>query len=274
MRRKSEAGRRREPPRSVSGSGLPSESQGERAWRPNLIGILLRAARDLWNESFFLMAFNFLFAVSALPGFLVLSYAVTSRQIVLAGIGLMTLLAWPFTTFGLFHAAARAVARDPLHLRTFVEGGRRRLGLAYRWGGLNVVVLGVLVVNAFFYLDPQAPLFGTWLGSFLAAFFLMACVVWVIGQAGLLAVLATLEVDSLRSGWKELRLVLLRRPWIVFGAGALCAVLVIASAVVLPLGLLLGFACAAVLACRMIVDLTDDRPATAQQFSRQPKDPR
>ena len=274
MRRRSEAGRQREPPRSISGSGPRSEAQRERPWRPSLIGILVRAARDLWNESFFLMAFNFLFAVSALPGFLVLSYALTSRQIVLVGIGLVALLAWPFTTFGLFHAAARAVARDTVHLRTFVEGGRRRLGLAYRWGGLNVAVLGILVVNAFFYLDPQAPLFGTWLGSFLAAFFLMACVVWVIGQAGLLAVLATLEVDSLRSGWKELRLVLLRRPWIVFGAGALCAVLVLASAVVLPLGLLLGFACAAVLACRMIVDLSDDRPAAAQRFPRQPKDPR
>jgi len=94
MRRRSEAGRQREPPRSISGSGLPSESQGERAWRPNLIGILLRASRDLWNESFFLMAFNFLFAVSVLPGFLVLSYALTSRQIVLVGIGIAAPALW------------------------------------------------------------------------------------------------------------------------------------------------------------------------------------
>ena len=274
MRRRSEAGRQREPPRSISGSGPCLEARTERPWRPNLIGILVRAARDLWNESFFLMAFNFLFAVSAFPGFLLLSYALASRQIVLVGIGLVALLAWPFTTFGLFHAAARAVARDALHLRTFVEGGRRRLGLAYRWGGLNVVVLGILVVNAYFYLDPQAPLFGTWLGSFLGAFFLLACVVWVIGQAGLLAVLATLEVDSLRSGWKELRLLLVRRPWIVLGAGSLGTALFMASVVVLPLGLLLGFACAAVLACRMIVDLTDGRPPTAHRFSGQPKDPR
>ena len=214
------------------------------------------------------MAFNFLFAASTVPGFLLLLYALTSRQILLAGIGLAALFAWPFTTFGLVHAASRAVAREAVHLNTFFEGGRRRLGLAYRWGALNVVVIGVLVVNAYFYLDPQAPLFGTWLASFLGAFFLMACVVWMIGQACLLAVLVTLEIDSLRAGWRELRVLILRRPWIVVAVGALSLALVAAGTVVLPLGLLLAYAWAAVLACRMVVDLTGGPPTTVPERSR------
>jgi hypothetical protein len=82
-----------------------------------------------------------------------------------------------------------------------------------------------------------------------------------------LGVLATLEVDSLRGAWREVRLILLRRPGLVFGTMALCLGLFLAGIVVLPLGLLLGFASAAVLACRMTVDLTDGRPAAVPQFS-------
>jgi hypothetical protein len=209
------------------------------------------------------MLFNFIFAVSALPGFLLLSYAVSSRQLLLGALGLLALAAWPFTTFGLFHAAAGAVARDPIHLRTFFVGGRRHLALAYRWGALNVGVMGVLAVNAFFYLDPAAPLFGSWTASFLGALFLMAGVVWIIAQACLLGLLATRQIESLRGALRELRWVVQRRPATVLALGLLCVGLLVGGTVVIPLGLLLAFACTAVLACRMIADLTGETPGKA-----------
>jgi hypothetical protein len=261
MRRRNEAGRRPTPPRSISTSGVPSPPVD--AWRPTVVGILLRASRDLWHESCLLMIFNFIFAVSALPGFLLLSYAFSIRQLGLGALGLLALAAWPFTTFGLFYAAARAVSGAPIHFRTFIDGGRTRIGLAYRWGVLSLVVMGVLVVNAFFYLDSQAPLFGTWIASFLGALFLLASVAWLISQSWLLAILATLDLASLRAGWAELRWVVQRRPGAVLGLGLVCVGLLAAGTVVVPLGLLLAFACAAVLACRATSDIRLGKPPEA-----------
>jgi hypothetical protein len=219
------------------------------------------------------MAFNFLFAVTTIPGVLLLLYALLTRQIVLAMVGAAALAVWPFSTFGLFHAASQVVMREPIHLRTFFAGGRRRLGLAYRWGALNLVVFGILAVNALFYLDPQAPLYGSWLGSFLGAFFLLACLLWLGCQACLLGVQAVLEVDSLRSSWGELRVLILRRPALVLAIGALSLGLFVAGLVVLPLGLLLGFASIAVLGCRAALDLSDGRRATTPRFSAQGEGP-
>jgi hypothetical protein len=219
----SKAGRRQGPPRSDSGS--ESESNGPRrpAGPANLVGIFLRAARDFWGESFFLMAFNVITSISLIPGFLLLTYAVASRQVLLAGAGGAALLAWPFTTFGLFHAAAEVVNGEPVHFRTFFAGGRRRLGLAYRWGGLNLAVLALLAVNTFFYVDPEAPLYGTGLGSFLGAFFLLA------------------------------------HPGPVVVVGAVSLILFVAGFAILPLGLLLAFSLVAILACRTAAELSDVR---------------
>jgi hypothetical protein len=201
------------------------------------------------------MVCNALYAVTTIPGILLLLYALLSRQVALAAVGVLAMAAWPFTSFGLYHAAGQAVAREPIHLSTFLAGGRRRLGLAYRWGALNLAVVGVLSVNAFFYLDPQAPLYGSWLGSFLGAFFLLGCLVWVGGQACLLGLLEILEAASLRAAWRERRLAIGVAPGVVLGTALLSVALFVAGIVVLPLGMLLAFACAAVLTCRMASDL-------------------
>jgi hypothetical protein len=211
------------------------------------------------------MAFNALYAVTTIPGVLLLLYALLSRQVALAAVGILALFAWPFTSLGLYHAAGQAVRREPIHLSTFFAGGRRRLGLAYRWGALNLIVVAVLSVNAFFYLDPQAPLYGSWLGSFLGAFFLLSCLLWIGGQACFLGVLEIQDTGSLRAAWRSLRLAIGRAPGVVLGTALLSVLFFVAGIVVLPLGMLLAFACAAVLSCRMAADLrrVEQGPAAA-----------
>lgn len=229
------------------------------------MGIFLRSARDFWRESFFLMVFNIITSLAVMPGFLLLTYAVTSRQLVLVGAGGLLLLAWPFSTFGLFHTAAQVVDGGSIHFRTFFSGGRHRLGLAYRWGAVNMAVLGVLTVNAFFYVDPDAPFHGTWMGSFLGAFFMLAAFVWTAGQACFLAILATGDLSSLRAGWRVMTPMIISRPGTVVAVAAVSGVLFAAGFAILPLGLLLAFALIAVLACRMAADLADLHPKSASR---------
>ena len=220
------------------------------------LGILLRAAQDIWNESFFLMIFNFLFTAASIPGFLLLSYAVRNRDLLVGIGGLAAVAFWPFATFGLFSAAAEAVARRTIDFRTFFRGARRALGLAYRWGLMNLAVLAVLISNVSFYLDPRAPLFGTASASFLGALFSLLLVLWLISQAFLLAAMPVLQPSSLREAWKALGPLVLKHPLELLGLGLICCALLAAGVAVLPLGILLAFSSAAVLACRAVTDLS------------------
>jgi len=213
------------------------------------------------------MIFNFLFTAASIPGFLLLSYAVRNRDLLVGLFGMAALALWPLATFGLFSAAAEAVARRTIHFRTFFRGARRALGLAYRWGLMNLAVLVVLVSNVSFYLDPRAPLFGTGYASFLGALFLLLLMLWLISQAFLLATVPVLELSSLRQAWKALGPLVLRHPLELLGLGLICCSLLFAGVVVLPLGILLAFACAAVLACRAVTDLSS-RPGARRPASR------
>ncbi len=225
------------------------------------LGILLRAARDIWNESFFLMIFNFFFAAVSIPGFLLVSYAARNREGVVAVLGLATLALWPMATFGLFSAAAEVVARRTLHVGTFFRGARKSLGLAYRWGLMNLAVLVLLMVNVSFYLDPRAPLYGTGYASFLGALFLLLTVLWFISQTFLLAAIPVLELVSLRQGWRALPPLAVKHPLQLLGLGLICSGLFVAGLAILPLGILLAYACVAVLACHAVADWSGNKPS-------------
>ncbi len=238
-----------------------------------MIGILRRAVKDIWNESFFLMIFNFLFAAASIPGFLLVSYAAGNRDLLVAVVGLAMLALWPFATFGLFSAAAEVVARHALHLGTFFQGGRKTLGLAVRWGLMNLAVLVLLMVNVVFYLDPRAPLYGTGYASFLGALFLLLTVLWFISQSFLLAAIPVLELGSLRQGWRALAPLAVEHPLELLSLGLICGGLFIAGLAILPLGILLAYASASVLACRAVSELSNSKPShrTAGKGGQRPR---
>jgi len=219
-----------------------------------MIRILVLAARDLWEESFLLMVFNLIWALTSLPGFALLAYGAVGRDLLLLGLGVAALALWPLSTFGLFHAAAQAAQRSPVHLRTMLDGARRAPGLTYRWATLALAVAGLLAGNLSFYLNPQAPLAGTGWASFLGALFFLLLVLWLATQVYLAAWIATQQADSLRGAWRRLATQFLVHPLPSLGLGVVLLLLALLGLLVIPAGLLLAFACVASLACRAVLE--------------------
>lgn len=219
-----------------------------------MIRILLLAARDLWEESLLLMVFNLIWALTSLPGFALLGYGAVGRNLALLTLGLLALGLWPLSTFGLFHAAALAAQRSPVHLHTMLDGARRVPGLAYRWGVLGLAVSGLLAANLAFYSNPQAPLAGTWWASFLGAVFLLLLLLWLMAQVYLAAWIATQQAVSLRLAWRQLAKQFVAHPLLSLAVGSASLLLAMLGILVIPAGLLLAFACVAALACRAVIE--------------------
>jgi hypothetical protein len=89
-------------------------------------------------------------------------------------------------------------------------------------------------------------------------------VLWLISQAFLLATMPVLRPSSLRQAWKALGPLALKHPLELLGLGMICCALLFAGVAVLPLGILLAFACAAVLACRAVAELTERQSMRAR----------
>jgi hypothetical protein len=219
-----------------------------------MIRILVLAARDLWEESFLLMVFNLIWALTSLPGLALLGYGASGRDLLVLVLGVAALALWPLSTFGLFHAAAQAGHRSPVHLRTMLDGARRTPGLAFRWGALGLAVSGLLAANLAFYMNPQAPLAGTWLASFLGAVFFLLLLLWLMAQVYLAAWIATQQAGSLRQAWRRLANQFVTHPVLSLAVGSVTLLLAGLGIVVIPAGLLLTFACAAALACRAVAE--------------------
>jgi hypothetical protein len=219
-----------------------------------MIRIFVLAARDLWAESFLLMVFNLIWALTSLPGFALLAYGAVGRDLLSLGLGVAALALWPLSTFGLFHAAAQSAQRSPVHLRTMLDGARRAPGLAYRWGASGLAVSGLLAANLAFYLNPQAPLAGTGWASFLGAVFLLLLLLWLMGQVYLAAWIATQQAVSLRHAWRQLARQFVAHPLLSLAVGSVGLLLALLGILVIPAGLLLAFACVAVLACRAVIE--------------------
>ncbi len=222
-----------------------------------MIGILLRSARDFWNESFLLMVFNLIFAVLSIPGMVLFSLAAARRDIVLGAVALVALAPWPFVSVGLSGAAADAVDGRSLHLRTLFLKGRDALGPGYRWGALTLLGLIVLAANAAFYLDPAAPHGAEGLAGFAAALSLLVLGIWLGLSPLVLAGFWRDPAPSLTNGLRNLGQAFLLRPFLVAAVGLTCLLFFIAGVVILPLGLLLAFSWCAVVASRMMAEVLE-----------------
>lgn len=218
-----------------------------------MIRILVLAARDLWAESFLLMVFNLIWALTSLPGLALVSYGAVSRDLILLGLGIAALALWPLSSFGLFHASAQAAHRRPVRFHTLLDGARATPGLAYRWGAVALAGGGLLAANVTYYLDPQAPPAGTGMAGFLAGVFLFLLALWLIAQVYLAAWIATEQAESLRAAWLRLAAQFVRHPVQSLLTGVILLLLTVLGIIVIPAGLLLAFACVASLTCRAVL---------------------
>ena len=103
--------------------------------------------RDMWEESFLLILFNFLWVLASVPGWLVFGYGGIDRDFPVLMLGPLRLLPWPFFTFALQSTAADIGERRAVGLASFFQAGRRHWRPAYAWGILNLVVGAIVAAN-------------------------------------------------------------------------------------------------------------------------------
>jgi uncharacterized membrane protein YesL len=132
--------------------------------------ILKKSAIDLWDEMLYLLLFNIIWVV-----------------------GTVLIFPFPFVTFALFYIVQDVTDGKGINLGKFFSYGRKNWKLAYIWGGLNLVIVCLLLFNVIFYNRFAAQ----W-AMLLQLFFLSVTFFWIILQLLALALYPSLATPGFK----------------------------------------------------------------------------
>ncbi len=153
-------------------------------------------------------------------------------------------------TAALFYATNRLAHERPASPSTFFEGLRKWFWRSYLWGGLNLLVIAVLVSNLIFYSRIQAV--WTALATALVVFLL---IVWLLLQVSMFPLMLEQEQPSLRLAFRNSFVVLLKRPLATLRYALLIALIaVVTTLVIQPAWLFISASVCAYLANRATLD--------------------
>lgn len=141
-------------------------------------------ALDFFEEIFLLVLFNFILVLSA-----------------------VLVLPLPLAVAGMAWVAAEICEGKAIKMRTFFEGARRYWKPAYWWGGINLIVWGLFLVNFDFYADLDA----TW-ATFASLLVLSAAILWGGAQFYVFPFLIRQEFPSLRLAYRNGVVLMAKRP--------------------------------------------------------------
>jgi hypothetical protein len=159
-----------------------------------------QSAVDIWDEMFYLIIFNIIWLV-----------------------GTFLIIPWPFVTFALFAIAYDIGQSKGISLGKFFSYGRQTWKQAYIWGGINLGVLIVALVNINFYGDIMA----SW-AAVLQMFIFGATIFWFIVQLVALPIYPRLEEPRFKLAVRNAAVLFGRYPLVVLMIVGLAVVLVVA----------------------------------------------
>jgi uncharacterized membrane protein YesL len=190
--------------------------------------------------------------VASAPGWIVIVYGAAGRLLSLQLIGLIFLIPWPLATFGLFESVFDLATGRPAGVRGFLRAGLARWRMGLAWGGINLLVLAILLANGRYYLSATSPMAGTSVGTVVSSFFLSATAAWLIWQTLALPLLVSERGRGLWQAHRHAANVIASRPLDVFVIVLLTLLVAMASLIIVPLGLLFGATLIALLACETV----------------------
>lgn len=164
-----------------------------------------------WEELFYLCICNFITFLTLFFGPMLLFIALAGN-FYLVPVGLILLLLAPPAIFGLFFMVHEIGQDKAIKLATYFEGAKQFLKPAYIWGGINLVLGIVLIVNIFFYRGFQT----NW-GIYLSLFFVGITIVWSIVQLLTLPLYPKMITPSFRVAQKNALALIGLRPFPVLG---------------------------------------------------------
>lgn len=180
------------------------------AWR-----VVKKAFGDFIEEIFWLVAFNLVWCLAAVPlvSIPLILWGVASPWAALANS--VTIVALPLATAGLTWLAAEIGQGKAVGWRTFVAGARRFWRPAYYWFATNVVFWSIVLITILFWTgrpDPQLAAGLPSLAAIIVTVFIALAVWWTGMQLYVFPFLFVQEVTSLRLAYRNSAILLLSRP--------------------------------------------------------------
>lgn len=144
----------------------------------------------------------------------------------------VTVILGPPATFGVYYVIHDMVVDGQAQgIPGMIRGARMYFGKAWLWGLINLLVVGILVINIYFYGGIKA----FW-GLYLQVFVLMVLLVWIMTQFYALAYFMELETKSLWTAMKNGLFTSLAAPFFTFVIIVLVIILTLLSfGLVIPL---------------------------------------
>jgi hypothetical protein len=207
-----------------------------------------QAALDLRDETLLLMAFNIIWVIGIAP-FVLFMYVSLGMEFYLIFwlIGIVLLTPLPFVTFAMFAIVFDIGQGKGIKLGTFFVYGWQALKLAYTWGGINLVIFTLLIINYQFYGGIEAA----W-GGAVQILFLAILLVWAMLQLVALAIYPRLEEPGFKLAVRNAVVVVARYPLLIFTLLGLIVIIGVISIFLQIIILLFTFSMIALLTNRMV----------------------
>ncbi len=143
-------------------------------------------------------------------------------------VGVLLVVTAPAAMVGLSFACHQLARGEDARWRTFFEGIRQHAWLGYKWGLLNLAVIGVAIVNAQFY----AQVAGEW-ASGLQGVLLGLTMIWLMLQLYVLPVAFQQQRPSLRLALRNSAVIWLRNVGASLGLIIILALLIVVTSLFL-----------------------------------------
>ncbi|MFC1976408.1 hypothetical protein ACFLXQ_08410 [Chloroflexota bacterium] len=157
-----------------------------------------QSAIDIWDEMLYLIVFNVIWLV-----------------------GTLLIIPWPFVTFALFAIAYDVGQSKGIGFGKFFSYGRQAWKQAYIWGGINLGILIVALVNVSFYSNIAA----SW-AAFLQMLIIGVSIIWFVLQLIALPIYPRLEEPGFKQAVRNAAVLFGRYPLVILTIVGLAAILV------------------------------------------------
>lgn len=189
-----------------------------------LKSLLTHIVFDLWDELLYLVIFNVIcvFCMVVFPLF-------------------------PFALFGLFHIAYDIGKGKAIKFSLFFDYAKRTWKLAATWGGINLLVMAILIANLLFYTGIQAQ----W--AVVMRLLILGCIIsWAILQLITLALYPRLVEPGFKMALRNAAAVMGLSPVLVFLLTLWIVVVITISLFLPPLAILLAIAAVVIFTNRVV----------------------
>ncbi len=165
-----------------------------------------------WEEIIYLALANIIALAALLAGPTLVVTGINRGSALLMLAGSVVMFAIPPALFGLFWLTYQISLENAVKFSTFVDGVKHPPKPMFIWGGINLLVVVMLVSNILFYQAMEAG----W-AVFVGQFFYGLLIVWVILQLLTLAMYPHLETPGFRLALKNALRLLALNPFAIIG---------------------------------------------------------